>query len=59
MLEYLVVECSYAQSLFFFFIKKIWRVVAVQQYMLQVYDRVIHNFKSYTPSIVIIEYWLY
>ena len=33
--------------------------IVVQNYMLQVYNTVVHNFNGYTPFMVIIKYWLY
>ena len=51
-------------SLFFFiqlasFLKKLKYSWCKILYKLQVYNIVIHNFKGYTPLIVIIKYWLY
>lgn len=44
---------------FFLFLFFNWTLVAVQFYILQIYNIVIHNFKGYTAFIGVMKYWLY
>ena len=53
-LKLVIFHWCFSQFLFFN-----WTLVAVQFYILQIYNIVIHNFKGYTPFIVIVKYWLY
>ena len=52
-LKLVIFHWCFSQFLFFN-----WTLVAVQFYILQIYNIVIHSFKGYTPFIVIIKYWL-